>query len=324
MKRFIFITSLLMWSVSAEPIRPNHVNISEEERVAQLQGLEQWDEFAEIGWKALSRDEAIEKLSLGLRKTSVLRTTPYSVPEKSETHDRLKDAFFTIPGYAEYYRDRVLAARKVVEAVRTGADRSMAEGEAVDRFNSAQGDCFGTLGFLPSVETVRILGEFLTDDRGWRDIGPESTDMEREWATVEVPSSKRAASALERLPIVGSPFPPSRWGRDYTREELAVWKQWYQEIKDGKRTFRFEGDPTEYDLDGPAPSKKLERIALANRRDAEREAGRHDATIEEAIDPAVSQEHAGAGRSALLISAAVVLVALGWYGFSRRKSGRPS
>ncbi len=283
--------------------------LTAEERAAQIEGLATWNKFADDGWTHLPREEAIRELSSGLRKTSPLRTT-YTVPEKAEIHEKLRNAFLTIPGYAEYYRDRVLEAREQLEKVRAGTRTDMLEGTAAHHVLSAQGDCFGTLSLLPSAETIRVLGEFLDDHRGWRDPHPGMTETEREWLKIEVPNSYKAANALQFLPIVGKPFPKTKWRKDYSKEEIAIWKQWYDEIKEGRRTFRFEGDPVEYDLNGPAPKEKLERLALAEKRDGKREA-RHRGP--EFAPSSEAQVPSQAPLVALLVACAAVLGSLVWY-----------
>ena len=260
----------------------------------------------------------IPRLSRTIR--GIGRRLENASPESLEIYHGAVQAMLTIPGYAEYYRDQVLAAREQLDDVRAGKNTEMLEGTAVHRLRDAQADCFGTLGFLPSVETVRVLGAFLSDDQGWRILTSDSTHMDNEWASLEIPNCRYAANALERLPIVESPFERSRWRRKYTREEIAVWQQWYQEIKDGKRTFRFEGDPTEYDLDGPAPKQKLERIARADRRDTERAHGRERAeTTADEAGQEKAETPGGLPAAVSIAAAALLFVSVAWY-FARMGS----
>jgi hypothetical protein len=114
---------------------------------------------------------------------------------------------------------------------------------------------------------------------------------------------------LDSLPIVAKPMKAPPQGYD-SPEETLPWRQWYQEIKDGRRTFRFEGDPTEYDLNGPAPKEKLERLALATRMDKDR-AARHGGTDEATTpEPPVSSKTPIVG---LVLAGSAVFASLVWY-----------
>jgi hypothetical protein len=108
-------------------------------------------------------------------------------------------------------------------------------------------DVFACLEQLPSPRTVAILGELLEDDRDpWKVVPPGEISQGR-----PPPNSYLAAKTLNRIGIEGVPIVEIRSGdRDY---ELArdQWKLWYAAVKAGNRTFRFEGDPREYTLDGP-------------------------------------------------------------------------
>src|SRR5690606_26228155 len=77
------------------------------------------------------------------------------------------------------------------------------------------------------------------------------------------------AMTLQRLPLTFKPV--KRAGYTFPYEYVYAWQNWYEQIKAGSRTFRFEGDPTEYDLNGPVPKEKLQRIERD--RDDERAAG---------------------------------------------------
>ncbi len=151
-----------------------------------------------------------------------------------------------IPGHAEYYQERIINARERLDAL--DAD-SYEVGVARQGFANRQSEGFLTLSMLPSVETVRVLGEFLYDDRGrpqdeealWRIVSSDGVLLEN-------PSSEGAAVALGRL-IANPPYPPRGF---VNQADLEVWKLWYEQVEAGNRTFRFKDDPQEYTLAGPA------------------------------------------------------------------------
>ena len=175
---------------------------------------------------------------------------------------------------------------------------------------------FPTLDYLPSVETVRVLGEFLSDERGYVKM-PEHPTLED--LTTDVSGSpvfRRAAASLGKLPIVNKPIPASTQFR--TPDDVQPWKQWYEQIKAGNRTFRFEGDPTEYDLNGPASKEKLARIERDRMRDVERLAGRRKSSpasdfVSKALSFSKPSSIAGLIAACALVAGAV------WYFIRNRR-----
>ncbi|RYD82697.1 MAG: hypothetical protein EOP84_09020 [Verrucomicrobiaceae bacterium] len=166
------------------------------------------------------------------------------------------------------------------------------------------------MSYLPSVETVRVLGKFLSDERGYTKLPLNPTIKEIEAAGREVPNCKGAAKALVCLPFVSKPLDKD-W-MTMTYEDVAPWREWYEQIKAGNRTFRFEGDPTEYDLNGPASKQTLDRIARADKRDAERAVGKRRG--------AEAEEGRKEGRSGnvLWFMSTALLAAAAWYGWRKK------
>ena len=121
-------------------------------------------------------------------------------------------------------------------------------------------------------------------------------------------------------------FVPYNQKKSYTLEEIAVWQRWYERIKVGHATFAFEGDPTEYDLDGPASPEKLGRIKAARQRDEERK-GRHEAAVARAdgtsTSAATAERPENPGTfplSGAALGILTVLAALGWYFIRHRRT----
>lgn len=242
-----------------------------------------------------------------------LKTLDYrACDERDAVISRIQKLLLAIPGHAEYYRDRILKAREEYDAKPLSALKEY----NIDR---EQEWGFETLAQLPSPETVRVLGEFLSDDRGLTHgpIRPKRTENGR---SAEYANSSMSLTALNSLPIVNKPvaakYPSFPGDRD-------TYRLWYEQIKAGTRTFRFEGDPTEYDLDGPAPPEKLRRIAAARQRDERRDARHGDmgpAGGGDATAASGGSAAASAPRSRLVGIATgfcLVLAAL-WYLLRRR------
>lgn len=177
----------------------------------------------------LPSDEAIPRLAEGVEKTSHGRI--YYVGEREEVHQELKKALIATPGHAKYYGDILLVKHANYKADIIGNTQ---HGRLMPYHDTAM-RTFGLLKLLPSAETVEVLGEMLSEE--WQDHD------EQEYYEPSLGAS--AMMCLSNLPIVGKPPVDGK-------NALRGWQNWYAQIKEGRRTFRFEGDPHEYDLRGPA------------------------------------------------------------------------
>ncbi|MCU0781756.1 MAG: hypothetical protein MUF04_11730, partial [Akkermansiaceae bacterium] len=190
-----------------------------------------------------------------------------SSDEYRELFEEARKTLSSIPGVHEYYRARIVDARDEWE-------------EAPERlrntifYDAVQPSWvgFSVLKHLPSAETVRALGSLLDDERGRYIPDPaRPLHWEDEMAANFIGKSncELAVTSLAALPLVAKPVgAPSAKAFD----DVPAWRQWYREIAEGRRTFRFEGDPTEYDLDGPASADKLERTRALRERERDRAA----------------------------------------------------
>jgi hypothetical protein len=107
-----------------------------------------------------------------------------------------------------------------------------------------------------------VLGELL-DDEHWMAayLAPHEID---DYSPPGV--SGEAARTLGKLPLKNKP-PVGTWRyRHITIEDLKLWKNWYAQVKEGRRTFSFEGDPQEYDLTGPVREARNPDIARVTKR----------------------------------------------------------
>ena len=227
----------------------------------------------------------------------------------------IQKAILGVPGHAKFFRDEINQARAKYEEALKGGDESLI-GETRQNLAGKLLFEFPTLEHLPSVETVGVLGEFLSDERGYVKM-PERPTLDD--LTTDVSGSpvfRRAATALGRLPIVNKPVPAKTQFR--TPEDVAPWKLWYEQIKAGKRTFRFEGDATEYDLNGPASNEKLQRVERDRKRDDERSAGHRKSSSGLNAEFAVTQISKPSTIAAILAACALVAGA-GWYFLRGRK-----
>ncbi len=259
--------------------------------------------------KNKNQTDSIEELGLGIRSMAFRKGFGERDPRTDMIFDQIQHAILTIPGHAEYYRDRILDAQERFKK---------REGQAPwSDYDREQMYGFQTLVHLPSPETVRVYGDLLSNH--WLPPGNETAPISEK----RLPLSQRALSGITKLPIRDKPFKIA-----LTQENLAdahaAWLQWYEQIKDGRRTFRFEGDPVEYDLNGPAPGQKVDRIARDTKRERERAAGRRDAGPRGGQPADSSVETPSKSAPAALIAAgALALGTLVWYVSRARVSKEP-
>ncbi len=100
---------------------------------------------------------------------------------------------------------------------------------------------FGTIEAMKKLEhpgIVRILGELLWDTE--RTVGEFGVGA----PSNAVYASRSLAEMVENPPVQRPP--------DIRRPgDLETWQLWYEQIRAGTRTFRFKGNPQEYNLQGP-------------------------------------------------------------------------
>jgi hypothetical protein len=248
----------------------------------------------------LPPEEAIPLLGLAVYKTSHNRI--YKVPERVELHDQLEQALIAIPGHAEYYQNKINTAQenldRSIEVSTTSGTNRTENLKSVLR--SAQNDGFMILGELPSPETIRVLGEMLFDERGV--IKKENASDNSDAFLMQTPTSQLAASLLEKMiespPLIDLP------GTYFS--DLGPWKNWYHQVKEGNRTYRFKGNPTEYDLNGPVRATKTPDAKRSDRR---------------AITDSSAETKKKGGSNAPTITAIIIAVLIGGgYWIYRRKS----
>lgn len=194
-------------------------------------------------------------------------------PEKLEIFKRSQTALLAIPGHATYYGDRINKAQAERRAAVSVGAATESEpgvpnyGSKDGEFRNAETDGLGTLRYLPSPETINVLGEFLSDE--W--VSPRPVQDDWLWPSL----ARHSSEMLAVMPIVNKPTAriedPTNPG--IFIPDVKAWQQWFEQIKAGKRTFRFEGDSTEYTLAGPATQETLQRIERDRKRDEERKAG---------------------------------------------------
>jgi len=214
------------------------------------------------------RDEKIESLATFVRIGRFGRMDE----EQREIFDKAQTALLQIPGHAIHFQNKIESLRSDV------LQASKLPGEPFrKKVNSALGDyedfrtrAFPILGLLPSSETVAALGHFLNDPEGRDGKNILGEPFIISDSTPFPINAGAAAIAIRKLGVDHPPFHEDPRADDYyyTAEEIDAWKDWWNEVKDGKRTYRFIGSPIEYGPDGPATKEQLQRIERNRQREA--------------------------------------------------------
>ena len=201
--------------------------------------------------------------------------------EQRAIFDKAQSAMLSIPGHARYYQEKIERTRELLrhyESLPSEEKRRMEE-EYRERkenlsmalnYDSVRGEAFTILGLLPSAEAVAVLGHFLEDPEGrdGKDVlgNPIFTGSDMLPAA---PNCGKAYYSLSKL-IEHPPVPPTGFEDvELNQERADAWKQWWSEVKSGKRTYRFKGSPIEYGAAGPATKEQMEKLAKDRKRAAD-------------------------------------------------------
>lgn len=176
----------------------------------------------------LPPEQAIELLGQAVVQAG--NTRIYQVKERLEVYDAATSALVSIPGHAEYFSNRIREAYEPLkDPNRKGGTINVAEREMLYGF--------GTLKHLTSPETVKVLGEMLSET--WA-LTPKPGD---EYTPPAL--AKPAVETLGALGIRDAPWRPIRSSGDLPGANPA-WQAWYDDVKAGRKAFSFKGQAVEY------------------------------------------------------------------------------
>ncbi|RYD34667.1 MAG: hypothetical protein EOP85_19630, partial [Verrucomicrobiaceae bacterium] len=98
-----------------------------------------------------------------------------------------------MPGHADYFKEQIIRAR----AERTAADGKLEYSKKANDFRSTLNKSLETLSQLPSAQSVRVLGDFLSD----HSVNPYPIQDNMR----ESPLSRHALGALTKMPLADKP-----------------------------------------------------------------------------------------------------------------------
>jgi hypothetical protein len=284
--------------------------------------------------EALHNTNEVEKIPALGEFIGIGRYGPSSMDDEQRAiFDKARSALLAIPGHAKYYQDKIERTRAFTkhyyglskEEQRKIQEQFRDQQQDISKeinYDGVRGDAFDILGLLPSPETVAVLGHYLEDSEGrdGKDLlgDPIHTGSD---AIPRPPNCGIAYFALGRLGIEQPPIPPTDMeDRVLNQERVDVWKQWWSEIKAGKRTYRFKGSPIEYGADGPATPEQIEKARSTRERDEKRAAGHARRTDkEEGSENEPEANERSRPLFMLIASAVAVLASIVWY-LRRKKS----
>ena len=256
-------------------------------------------------------------------------------PRWHQAFKHAQAALLATPGHAKYFQDKIESLRTEVLATGNISDEELTrlqdEGREIPHVTDYERYCsmtaFPTLQHLPSAETVAVLGHYLNDPvgRNGKNLLGYPMRIPGDDLTSRPCNARMATESIRHLGIEHPPYPfaEGRPGEYLPEKEIGAWKDWWNEVKAGKRTYRFKGSPIEYGADGPATKEQIERISMHQRMESDREA-RHggNAGVKDdgrpAADSPVSRKPA---TYAIIAAALALLVSIVWR-FRRAKAAR--
>jgi hypothetical protein len=218
---------------------------SEKDRQIEAEQIIFWNNKLEES-KQKPESVRVAELWLGLKNMRNRQNNVERSVAIDEIHKNLQAELISIPGHAQYFADEVETFRLRVQRV--------------PRVNQTDYDSFRLvriaeiLPCLPSPETIKVLGNFLYDER---DEPPERS--------YQPENAYLAAYGLSQIGLRDSPFEgmlaPIRLTYIPDWKQLPVFRAWWEEVKSGQRTFSFKGQAVEYRF---KPDGTWDTIPIAN------------------------------------------------------------
>lgn len=271
--------------------------LSGEEIAQQLSKLKVWEtKIADA--ENLPPEEEVSVLARCVRGTGVGYV--YQVEEKWPLHQKAHERLIRIPGHARFLAEEIYKAYANETAEINQQPRPYPNKDRVS-YGTVRWSIFETLGFIRSTETVQVLGEFLSGGEISSQIGDPRANLvgSAELPVNGVLAAKALANLIDQAPV-------QKDAAAYHEDEADIWELWFAQVKAGTRTFRFKGDPQDYNLQGPV-SKAIEPTGLATKREDRGP-----------MPPPSEAKPAKGFPMAALLVACVVLALAAWYAFRRK------
>jgi len=174
--------------------------------------------------------QSIGNLILGLRNMGHRKEWLGHDPSVDETYEKLQEVILAIPNHAKYFADEIEKLRIPEREGYSGCS------DPRKRMWIIQ----DSLAHLPSPETIQILGNFLYDTRDT----PTAREVRLATDYDLIPTNDcLAANALGSIGLNKAPLDKKKYSE---RQDVEIWKLWYEPVKAGTRKFSFVGQDVEY------------------------------------------------------------------------------
>jgi hypothetical protein len=167
------------------------------------------------------------------------------IPERIPAFERTQALLSEIPGHARYFGDQV---KGLQNALKGTVPQAIGSGKRYD-YNQSRTLWIGRLRLMQTPESVQVLGEFLWDET---DTPPPPVPGTFE-ANCDLACRALSESGLRDSPQI-IPYTISPHDR-------VFWREWYTEVKGGRKAFSFIGKNVEYRF---KPDGTWETIAMQN------------------------------------------------------------
>lgn len=109
------------------------------------------------------------------------------------------------------------------------------EADYREHYENIQREVFMALQEMPSAEAIRVLGEFLSDDRGGQEYeqAPASEPI-----IVWGPHRNCDMAVIALFKLIENAPPGEKGHQPFVN--VNAWQRWYQQVKEGRRTVRFK------------------------------------------------------------------------------------
>lgn len=272
----------------------------------------EWYQKMHSGIERLSESSDSESAIKGLGE--YVRKFGRSLAERDatwlETFERARRELLSIPGHAEFYSKPIwesyAAYRDPQHPKHTGS---------LTWFSREIQYGMETLKHLPSPETVKALGEMLSED--WEHEPFPNTDV--------APAQSMAKYAVTAMTLLNLRDAPSAAIEQYSAPKvLSEWQAWYVQIKSGQRALSFKGQAVEYRFKSDG---SWDTIPIANPPDDAQEVPEARPASERPVTQKAQEPLLGNARKAfrpylLVALAGLLALAASWFGLRRMKAGK--
>ena len=152
-----------------------------------------------------------------------------------DTFEKSRNALMAIPGHAKYFSNEIRKMQGEVKGLPTSTGMRVT-------YDRRRVLWFSILEYLPSPESVAVLGDFLSDDI---DTPREVRAPNSDWGDNHRANSYGAFASFMRMGLRNAPVAPDE-GYKNPETGLAKTRVWWGDVKAGNRTFSFAGQNVEY------------------------------------------------------------------------------